>query len=240
MRSSVCAIIVAVVALVAFRSGMWWAHHSDDGAPASHASDSTAPQPEVSGRNQSAIAAQSATNASASPVPSSAAKRTRQEPEQRDLVVTTAPPTAMNPHIDVSPGFEQTLAPASHVAEDKDNPAGIPVRRHLKLQAEARDENWSSRVESDIRAQIRSELMAQGADPHRIELAVVECRTSGCEVQAIGYPEDNLKGADLQRILPKIMRGAMAADFDPNGLMVMLTSRPDDRLGYIAFLTRKN
>ncbi len=150
-----------------------------------------------------------------------------------------APGTGSPLPIDISPGFEPILAPASDPASDPDNLAGIPVRRHRKLEIESCDENWAGRVETDIRAQVRSELMAQGSDPQRIELSVVECRTSGCEVQAIGYPEDNLKGRDLQLILPKVMHGVMAADFDAKGLTMMVTSVPDGRVGYIAFLARK-
>jgi hypothetical protein len=140
--------------------------------------------------------------------------------------------------IDISPGFESVLAPIAEPADT--DPQSVPVRRHRKLQAEPRDEPWASHTESDIRAHVQEEVVAHGGDPHRLELVVVECRTSGCERQAIGYPEDNLKeGRDLQLILPKMMRDAMPADFDARSHMIMLTSLPDGRIGYIAFLPRK-
>lgn len=238
MRNSVYAILIAVAA---FSSGVWWARHHDDRAAVGTAvSQRAATGPEVVRSDERSKTTHSPSGVKVSRAALLESTRTPERASQTEspaavVVVrrTDAPP------IDVSPGFETVLAPASDVATDRDNPAGIPVRQHLKLQAEIRDAGWSDRVESEIRAQVRSELMARGADPQRIELSVVECRTSGCEIQALGYPEDTGKGRDLQGILPKLMRDQMAADFDAKGLTMMVTSVPDGRMGFIAFLSRK-
>lgn len=82
--------------------------------------------------------------------------------------------------------------------------------------------------------------MAQGADPQRTGLPVVECRTSACEVQVIGYPEDTVEPRGLQVILPRVMRAQMDADFDSRRVTMMVTSVPDGHVGFIAFMSRKS
>ncbi len=162
--------------------------------------------------------------------------RSEQFPRQANAVAQASPDAP--PAVDVAPGFESILSPDTDWADT--DPRSIPVRQHRRLELEARDEAWSGRVEAGIRDSVQQELVAQGADTHRLEMPVVECRTTGCEIQAIGYAEDSLKeGHDLQFILPRIVNGAMASDIDPKKISMMVTSLPNDRLGFIAFLPRK-
>jgi hypothetical protein len=235
MRNTVYAVLIA---LTAFGSGVWWARHVDR-APVAVTVPQRVSQPEVVRQGEPSAATRVPTNVEVSRAKIPEPAMTHEPLPRAEFAAATAGRRDAPP-IDISPGFEAVLAPTSEVAADRDNPAGIPVRQHLKLQMENRDRSWADRVESDIRAQVRNELMAQGADPQRIELPVVECRTSGCEVQAIGYPEDAVKNRDFQLILPKVMRDAMGADFDSRGLTMMVTSVPDGRMGYIAFLSRRS
>ena len=141
--------------------------------------------------------------------------------------------------LDVTPGFEPTLAPEKEPSDV--SLTQVPLRQHRKLQAEARDEAWAGGAESDIRSLVEKELTAHGLDTHRVELPVLECRSTGCEIQAIGHPEDvrNNRAADLQFIVPKLFETPRGAEFDRNGTSVMLTSLPDGRVGYVVFLWRK-
>jgi hypothetical protein len=140
--------------------------------------------------------------------------------------------------IDVSPGFEYLGKPA---AEMKDTDFQWPNwRRHQQLQAEPRDEAWAPRMEAALRSGIQGSLTARGLDTQRIELPVVECRTRGCEIQAVGFLADNLKaGVDLQTILPPLLSGPLADEFDLNQFSMSMSVRPDQRPIYLALLPRK-
>jgi hypothetical protein len=139
--------------------------------------------------------------------------------------------------IDVSPGFEFLKKPA---AEMKDTDfMWSHWRRHQQLESEPRDEAWAPRMEAALRSGIQSALTAKGFDTQRIELPVVECRTNGCEIQAVGYAVDNMKDADLQSILPRVLNGALAGEFDMNAFSILLSSRLDDRIPFLVQLPRK-
>jgi hypothetical protein len=115
-----------------------------------------------------------------------------------------------------------------------------PWRRHQQLQSEARDEAWAPRMEAALRSGIQDTLTARGLDTQRIELPVVECRTNGCEIQGVGYSEDNLKpDVDLQLILPSLLRGSLAGEFDMDSFGMLMSSRPDQRITFLAQLPRK-
>jgi len=139
--------------------------------------------------------------------------------------------------IDVAPSFEFLAKPA---AEMKDTDSmWTHWRRHQLLQSEPRDEAWASRIEAALRTGIQDALTAHGLDTQRIELLVVECRTSGCEIQAVGFAEDNRKDVDLQVILPGLLADSLANDLDRDEFSILLTARPDDRVSFLAHMPRK-
>jgi hypothetical protein len=152
-------------------------------------------------------------------------------------VATPAPAaTAESLPIDVTPGFEFLNTPLD---EFKDTDMrSLLAKRHHKLQAEPRDPNWAERVETALRSRIEGELTAKGYDTQRVELPVVECRSTGCEIQALGYREDNRKpGVDLQMIVFKMMQDGFGGEFDRNFNM-QVSSRPDERLTFFVLLSR--
>jgi hypothetical protein len=139
--------------------------------------------------------------------------------------------------IDISPGFERFLAPDKEPSDL--SPAVMTLRQHRKLQTEARDDAWANGVEHDIRSLVEKELTAMGFDTHRIELPVLDCRSTGCEIQAIGYPEDTRARKDLQFIMPKLFAGPRGAELDRDSFSMMVSSLPDGRAGFLVFLWRK-
>jgi hypothetical protein len=95
-------------------------------------------------------------------------------------------------------------------------------------------------MEAALRDGIQDSLSARGLDTQRIELPVVECRTNGCEIQALGYVEDNGKpGVDLQLILPSLLAGSLGSEFDLDQYSGQLSSRPDRRITFLTHLPRK-
>jgi hypothetical protein len=115
------------------------------------------------------------------------------------------------------------------------------VRRHRKLSAEERDEAWATRVEPAIRDYFEKRFVAQGLAPQRIEFVVLECRTSGCEIQAAGPPEDGGKPAlDPQFLLNTMVVGPFAQDFEAGNILMFSTTLADGRRGILAFVSRKH
>jgi hypothetical protein len=140
--------------------------------------------------------------------------------------------------IDVSPGFEFLAKPESEM-KDTDF-QWTSWRRHQKLQAESRDPNWAARIESEIRNGIQAELTANGYDTQRIEMPVVECRMTGCEIQALGYVQDNRrKGVDFQQIFPRLLLGKLGEEFDLTQTGMQVRGRPDARMTFLVQLSRK-
>lgn len=137
----------------------------------------------------------------------------------------------------VAPGFE-LLSKEANTMKDID-PLRPIVRRHEQLQEEPRDENWAERMEAALRSGIQDSLTAQGLDTQRVELPVIECRTTGCEIQALAYPEDNGKeGVDLQMILPTLVSGPLNQEFEGFPRMLM-SDRSDGRTTVIVHLSRR-
>jgi len=141
--------------------------------------------------------------------------------------------------MDVSPGFEFLNKPAS---EMKDTDGQWPNwRHHQQLQSEPRDETWAPRIEAALRAAFQRSLTAAGFDAQQIELLVVECRTTGCEIQAGGYlADDGSLGADFNAIYFKVLSGPLGAEFDLDAGTVSMEVRPERRAGFLAFLPRKS
>ena len=147
--------------------------------------------------------------------------------------------------IEVSPGFEFLSKPATEM-QDTDG-RWLEWRRHQELQSEPRDEAWAPRMEAALRSGIEDALTERGFDTQRIELPVVECRTTGCEIQALGYPGDNTKnvgdstknGADLELILPSLFDFNLGREFDMDGSSMAKSSRQDQRTTIFVQLTRR-
>ncbi len=146
-------------------------------------------------------------------------------------------PTADNAlPIDVTPGFELLKTKASSLKDT--DPTKSLLLRHEELRNQPRDPAWSERMEAALRQGIQDSLTAHGVDTQRVELPVVECRTTGCEIQAIGFREDNAKkGVGIQMIVPALLMGPLHSELDnPLGRM---SSLPDGRLSYIMLLGRR-
>lgn len=141
--------------------------------------------------------------------------------------------------IDVSPGFEFLSKPASEM-KDTDHEWSL-WRRHQKLDREPRDESWAPRIEAALRNGIEAALTAKRLDTQRIELPVIECRTNGCEIQAIGYPEDSAHGGyDFQQALGSILMGPLGSEFNLNETIGRVTNRTDNRTTFLTHLTRRS
>jgi hypothetical protein len=138
--------------------------------------------------------------------------------------------------IDVSPGFELLNEKASSLKAT--DPTKALLLRHEELQSQPRDPAWSERMEAALTKGIRDSLTTRGLGTERIELPVVECRRTGCEIQAIGFVKDNGKpGVDPQMIVPMLLMGPLSSDLhDSHGFM---SSLPDGRLSYIFLLARR-
>jgi hypothetical protein len=135
--------------------------------------------------------------------------------------------------IDTSPGFEYLDTPVPET-----NSLWPILRRHQQLQSEPRDDAWAPRMEDALRTGIQDFLTAQGFDTQRIELPVIECRSNGCEIQAVGYPEDLGKSpADLQRIFPSLLKGDLGNEL--HEFSALHRSRNDHRVLILVHLSRK-
>jgi hypothetical protein len=220
-----------VIAAIAVLGGLIWffTRSTDESVPVAERMDSVATTPETGvGADRVATSLENA----------SAESRVATVSESVSRLSSPAPAVVEALPIDVSPGFEFLDTPASEMSDT--NGMWPYWRRHQQLQSEARDEAWAPRMEAALRGGIQNALSARGLDAQRIELPVVECRSTGCEIQAVGYPEDNLQeGADLQLILPELLKGGLEHEIDMAGYGLMMSSREDQRLTYLAHLPRK-
>lgn len=135
--------------------------------------------------------------------------------------------------IPITPGFETLLEPS---ARTRSRAPSVTIEQHERLLAEGRDEEWAGRIESAIRSFFESSLTAQGLDAHRIELPVIECRTTLCEAQAIGAAADANSTLNAQSLATQMVHGPLASDFSDSASDTF--GLPDGRIGYLVFLTR--
>lgn len=138
--------------------------------------------------------------------------------------------------IDVTTGFELLNTKASSLKDT--DPTKALLLRHEELQSQPRDTDWSEQMETTLRQGFQDSLMATGVGSHRVELPVVECRVTGCEIQAIAFREDiRNQGANVQLIVAKLLTGPLGSELDnPHGRMSGL---PDGRVSYIILLDRR-
>jgi hypothetical protein len=120
-------------------------------------------------------------------------------PAGPDGRATTADPVAA-----ASAPESESALPAGSATAPADGSGSIPVpaeyeaffrsdatmaELHRRLEAEADDPQWADRIESALRQHFGASL-----DPAMYRVDVVECRTSTCEMLAIGYDEQALRG----------------------------------------------
>ena len=136
--------------------------------------------------------------------------------------------------IDVSPGFEYVNTPVPET-----NGLWPILRRHQLLQSEARDDTWAPMMEVALRHGIQDALTEKGYDTQRIELPVVECRSNGCEIQAVGYTDDlgGKHDVDLQRIVPALLKGNLGNELE--NFSALHRTRADGRMTVLVHLSRK-
>lgn len=215
--------VLTIAASIAVGVTVWYVKRGDTAAAVQEPPVAAAPMPEVpaapapvaSANPQAGTAAVSSTPSAAPPMPGAQALP-----------------------IDVSPGFEMLSTPASEMKSTDRHWASW--RRHQELQAEPRDEGWSPRIETSMRQEIQNSLMTHGVDADRVEVRVLECRTTGCEMQAVGLMEDDQReGVDVQSIVGNLLKGNLGTEFDSSGPVVTRLRQPDHRTGYLLFLPRK-
>jgi hypothetical protein len=221
--------VIGVVVWLAMRAG-------DSAALAEKAAaDVLAPATRAHPEDSASVNGNAAT--SATPQPAAAAERAAPLAVKQDGAVLVDSPGAALP-IDVSPGFEYLAKPAAEMS-DTDSQWTL-WRRHQQLQSEPRDDSWAPRMEAEFRRGIEDALTAAGLDTQRIELPVVECRTRGCEMQAVGYSADNRNPkADFQIIVLSLLREKMGDEFDLQGVILSMSPRSDGRIAFLVQVPRK-
>jgi hypothetical protein len=230
-------VVFSIFGIAAIGTVIWLAMRANDpGAPAATAAaDASAPTALAHPETNSSEAGNRATGATVQAA--TAADGVAPPAMKRDAASPTESHEAALP-IDVSPGFEYLAKPAAEM-QDTDS-QWTHWRRHQQLQDEPRDDNWAPRMEAEFRRGIQDSLTSAGLDTQRIELSVLECRTHGCEIQAVGYGEDNMKPkADLQSIMFTLLSGPMGDEFDRNGLIISMGPRPDGRILFLVQVPRK-
>jgi hypothetical protein len=220
---------IGVVVWLAMRAG-------DPGAPAEKAAaDALAPDTLPHPENSVTVVGSPAASATAQP--SATAEHAAPLAAKQDGAVLLDSRSAALP-IDVSPGFEYLAKPAAEMSDTDSQ--WTNWRRHQQLQSEPRDDSWAPRMEAEFRRGIEDALTAAGLDTQRIELPVVECRTRGCEFQAVGYSVDNRNPkADFQIIVHSVLREKMGDEFDLQGLILSMSPRSDGRILFLVQVPRK-
>ena len=68
--------------------------------------------------------------------------------------------------------------------KDKDRHSNKPTDAHAELEAEAKDDSWAYYMEQSLQ-----QFLAGHPDSPNFVISNIECRTTMCEIQAIGYDE---------------------------------------------------
>ena len=144
----------------------------------------------------------------------------RSSPENRD---TTVP---------ITPGFERLLARAP------DSIVNYPAATlHARLGAEVRDNAWAAATEDEIKTSVDGYLDQHGFDRHTIEVPVVRCGSTICEIQAQG-PLDGTP-RDWQQVVPYLMQGPFGQDFSARDGMTSVFELQNGQTGFVTFLFRR-
>jgi hypothetical protein len=230
-------VVFSIVGVAAIGVVVWLAMRAGDpAAPAEKvAADALAPAALTHPENSASVNDNSAASATAQPA--AAAERVAPLAVKQDGDIPLDSLSTALP-IDVSPGFEYLAKPAAEMS-DTDSQWTL-WRRHQQLQSEPRDDSWAPRIEAEFRRGIEDALTAAGLDTQRIELPVVECRTRGCEMQAVGYSADNRNPkADFQIVVLSLLREKMGDEFDLQGVILSMSPRSDGRIAFLVQVPRK-
>ena len=199
----------------------------------------TAPTPrEVAWRSSAGAVAASGLTADPRPVDPAVAGApaspvaTPASPSKSSARAVRAPEYGSSP-IPITAGFEHVFAAEDGVDADL-NPV---IVRHAKLQAEARDPVWADSTEQDITTNLQDFLDQHGIDRHDIELPVVRCGATLCEIQAVGQADGS--SHDWQTVLPQLIQGSLGQDFNARNAVTTVFGLPNGQSGFVTFLTRK-
>ena len=136
--------------------------------------------------------------------------------------------------IPITTGFERVLIRRPDSGTNPNPAADL----HARIAAEGRDAAWADQAEEEIRTYVEGYLDQHGLDRHSIELDVVHCGATLCEIQAQAYQDDVGRAArDWQRVVPELMQGPFSQDF--HDVSTMVFSLENNRAGYVMFLNRK-
>jgi hypothetical protein len=136
--------------------------------------------------------------------------------------------------IPISPGFERVLIRRPDSGANLDPAADL----HAQIAAEGRDTVWADQAEEEIRTYVDGYLDQHGLDRHSIELGVVHCGVTICEIQTQGYQEDVGRSVrDWQGVMLELMQGPFSQDF--HYVSTLVFSLENNRAGYVTFLNRK-
>jgi hypothetical protein len=181
----------------------------------------------TSGRGSAPISAPAATP----PVPA----RTTAGPAQTSPRSTTV--AATRPIL-VSAGFEKALM-AARSGAFAHNPA---ADMHAKVLGEARDDAWAVAAESDTRQFIDDYLTRHGIDRSLIDVPVIECRASLCELQILVDQSLTRATSDqwsrLQFELARAQLSSGSSFDDMSSSMFGNPEFPAGRVGIVLFLSR--
>jgi hypothetical protein len=136
--------------------------------------------------------------------------------------------------IPITAGFERVLIRRPDSGASLNPAADL----HARIAAEGRDIPLADQAEEEIRTYVDGYLDQHGLDRHSIELDVVRCGATLCEIQAQGYQDDVGRTVrDWQRVVPELMQGPFSQDF--HDVSTIVFSLENNRAGYVTFLSRK-
>lgn len=136
--------------------------------------------------------------------------------------------------IPITPGFEQALAPSPGSITNAHDAASV----HERLIAEERDDAWAESMEGQIRTFVDGYFDQRGLDRHTIDLAVVRCGATICEIQSEGMADGSPR--DWQRVGFELIQGPIGQDFNPHEMLISVFTLPNGETGFVTFLVRKS
>lgn len=133
--------------------------------------------------------------------------------------------TVNGPPIKLSDAHQQYLAKN----REEEPPPTTMHGLHDRIESEARDNDWSYYIEQQLRNFFGAATVNVGIDTIH-----VECRSTLCEIQAIGYNE--IAASQWQQIFQQMRDQAWASEFSGSNLY---STDQDNKIIMFAFLIRK-
>lgn len=115
-------------------------------------------------------------------------------------------------------------------SRENEKPARTPHGIHDLIEAEPRDDAWAYYVEAQIQAYLDKTAIPQG-----IEVPIIQCRSTWCEIQAFLYGESQRK--NWHNLLSGMSSEAFWIEF--SGTSTYSTSVNDNKSATFVFLERK-